>query len=100
MKQFSELSIKPSERSFTGDRIKMKKILGQKITIHDYKTKKSKYPETGNGLCLYLQIDFENKKRVTWTNSVNLQEMMFKVPKTELPIEATIVEKEERYEFV
>lgn len=99
MKQFNEFAIKPTERSFTGDRIKMKKILGQKIVICDYKTKTSNYPETGNGLCLYLQIEFENKKRVTWTNSVNMQEMIFKVDKKDLPIEATIVEVDERYEI-
>lgn len=99
MKQFSEFGIEPSERTFTGDKIKMKKVLGHKITVLDYKIKSSKYPELGNGLCLHLQIEFENKKRVTWTSSENMQQMMLKVPKGQLPIQATIVDVDDRYEF-
>lgn len=99
LKKFSEFGIKPKERTFSGDKIKMKKILDKKIVICDYKIKASVYPEVGNGQCLHLQIEFEDKKRVTWTSSVNMQEMMLKIPKEQLPIETTIIEDNDRYEF-
>lgn len=99
LKQFNAFGIKPQERTFVGEKIKMKKVLNKKISIFDYKLKPSIYPLVGNGQCLHLQIEFENKKRVTWTSSVNMQEMMFKVPKDQLPIETTIIEDNERYEF-
>lgn len=100
MKQFSELGIKPEDKAWAGDRIKFKKLFNRKIAILDYKIKASDYPEKGNGLCLHLQINIDNKKYVTWTGSVNLQEMMIKIGKDQLPIEATPIENQDRYEFI
>lgn len=99
MKQFSELGIKAKDRSWSGDKIKFKKLFNKKIIILDYKIKPSVYPEKGNGKCLHMQINMENKKYVTWTGSVNLQEMMLEVGKDQLPIEATPIEENDRYEF-
>lgn len=99
MQQFSELGIKPQDKAWAGDKIKFKKLLNKKIAILDYKIKPSMYPDKGNGLCLHMQINSEGKKYVTWTGSVNLQDMMTKIGQDRLPIEATPVENNDRYEF-
>ncbi len=102
-KKFSELGIKLSEsfKGFEGKKISIGKILNKVITIHDYKITKSKYPDEGNGKCLHMQIEYEGEKRVIFTGSVPLQDMIIQVNKEDLSIDATI-EKDDynRYQFV
>ena len=94
MKQFSELGIKPVSKAFTGDQVKIKRIIGQPITVLGYKIEPSKYPEKGNGKRLTMQIEFEGKKAVVWTGSVYLQELITQVPESSMPFSTKIIEQD------
>jgi hypothetical protein len=95
-KRFADLGIKtPELKSFIGDKIPMKKLIGKEITIHDYKTVPSKF----EGIRLDLQITFNNEKRITWTSSTGLRETIEQIPKDMLPITTTVIEDNERFIF-
>ena len=100
MKQFKDLGIKPDIKSFTGDKIKIKKILNRQITVHDHRIENSKYAESNrNGKCLHLQIELGGTKHVVFTGSSVLMELIERVPKSDFPFTTTIVEENEHYEF-
>jgi len=82
-----------------GKKIEMYKVLNREISVHDYLIGPSKYEQKGNGKCLKLQIEFENEKRVVFTGSVILQEMIQQVNRTDFPFSTTIKKEEERFFF-
>lgn len=44
MKNFKDLNIQPSAtQSFTGDKVKMHKVLNREIVVHDFKIEPSKF---------------------------------------------------------
>lgn len=98
MNSFSQFGITPSSKSFEGDKIKIDRVLNKQIIVDDYKIEASKY-EKGNGKCLYLQIHVDNTKRVLFTGSSSLMEMIERVPKEGFPFTTTIVRENERFQF-
>lgn len=75
----------------------MKNILDKEIIVHDYKKGPSKYE---SGTRLDLQITYQGEKRVTWTSSASLIEMIGGVKKDDFPFSAKIIKDEnERYLF-
>lgn len=100
MISFKELGITPSEqKTLTGDKIKMSKILNKPITVHDFRIVDSKYTDKGNGKCLHMQIGIGDVKHVVFTGATGLMETMQKIGKERLPFSTTIVEENDRYEF-
>jgi hypothetical protein len=102
LKHFRSFGIKTTSRAFTGDKIKMKKILDKEIIVHDFKIEKSKFAETGNDKRLDLQIELNGTKHVTWTSSGYLMDTLQKMSKSDFPFITTITqlkEENERYEF-
>ncbi len=100
MKKFSDFNIQAPQKKFTGDKIKATKILGQEIIIHDFIIDESKhFKDRGNGKCLKMQITFKEEKRIVFTGSQGLMKSIEDVPKDGFPFTATIIEKEEFYEF-
>lgn len=101
MNSFKDFGIKATNTNFTGDKIKMSKILNKPITVVAYKIDKSKFYENGNGKCLHLQIEIAGTKHVVFTGSATLMEMIEKAPKEKFPFETIIEEEEgsERYQF-
>lgn len=61
----------------------------------EFKTGPSKYD---NATRLDLQLEIEGVKRVFWTNSVNLIEMI-NSPLVKFPFETIIVKQDKRYVF-
>jgi hypothetical protein len=98
MNNFKDFGIKPKSKSFEGEKIRLDKILNKEIIIEDFKIEKSKF-EKGNNQCLYLQIDVNGVKRVLFTGSVVLQEMITQVSKENFPFTTTIVKENDRLEF-
>ena len=96
MRKFSEFNIVVEHSSFTGDKIKMSKILNRSIVVHGYKIEDSKQ---NTGKCLYLQIEMSGVKHVVFTGSTKLQESIRQVPADGFPFETTIVEENEMYLF-
>jgi Tat protein secretion system quality control protein TatD with DNase activity len=97
MKQFSELGIKPTEQQgFTGEKVKMHKVLNRTIVVHGFKIEPSKH---NKGNCLYMQISIGGTKHVLFTGSTYLIDMIQQVPKEAFPFETTIIEDNERFKF-
>lgn len=96
MKKFSDLGVKTElQETLTGDKIKMHKVLNRSITVHNFRIEPSKF----TGQCLYMQIEMDGEKRVVFTGSVGLLQVIQKIPKTDFPFTTTIVKENDRYEF-
>jgi len=96
MKKFSDLSINQPSKGFTGDKIKIGRVLNKSIVVHDYKITPSKF---NTGDCLFMQISIADQMHVLFTGSQVLLETIQKIPKDGFPFETTIVEEDERYQF-
>ena len=97
MKQFKEFGIKPPLNGFTGDKIKIDRLLNREISVYDYRLKDSKFEDKGK--CLHLQISIGATKHVVFTGSSVLIETIKQVPKSEFPFKTTIVKENEHFEF-
>ncbi|MFN4249292.1 MAG: hypothetical protein ACK4EY_16310 [Flavipsychrobacter sp.] len=93
MIQFKDLGISADLRAFTGEKIKIDRIINKSISVHDFKIEESKFNDKGNGKCLYMQIEVDGAKRVVFTGSTVLMEILQKVDKSHLPFQ-TIIEKD------
>ena len=99
MKQFKDFGIKTDlQQCFTGDKIKINRILNKEITVLDFRIEDSKYG-TGGDKCLYIQISMGDIKHVVFTGAKALMDTIQKVPKTDFPFTTIIVKETERYEF-
>lgn len=98
MKRFSEFDIKTGD-SFTGDKIKIDKILNREITVVKYKMETSKFPKNKSGKCLHLQIELSGTKLVVFSGSDFLMNQLSQVEETNFPFIATIVKNNEHFEF-
>ena len=99
MTAFKDLGIKPAEKGFTGDKIKMSKVLNKQIKVEAYKIEASKFTDKGNGKRLVLQIVVDDKQHIIITGSTYLMAAINQVPKDKFPFTTTIVEEMERFEF-
>lgn len=99
MKRFSELGIKQSGRDFTGEKIKMSRILNKEIAVLDFKIDKSKFENSSHSKCLTLQIEIEGEKRIVFTGSKVLTNTMKQIDKKNLPFLTTITKEGESYQF-
>jgi hypothetical protein len=99
MKQFKEMGITAEVKGFVGDKIKIDRILNKEIIVHGFEIKDSKFTGKGHGKCMYLQITFDNEKRVVFTSSVYLMNMIGKVVTDDFPFKTTIVKTNEHLEF-
>ncbi len=99
MNQFKDLNITPTDKGFSGEKIKMDKIINKTITVLDYKIAPSKF-EKGNGKCLHMQIMYSNEKRVVFSGSLNLMETIEMIPEDKFPFETIIVKTDsDRLQF-
>lgn len=96
MKNFSDFNIKVESPAFTGDKVKVSKILNRSITVQAYKIEPSKH---NSGNCLCLQIEFNQNKHIVFTGSKSLIDQIKQVPQNGFPFTATIVEENERHLF-
>src|SRR6218665_3713920 len=96
MKKFSDFGIKTDVQRFTGEKIKIERILNRQIIVHDFEINKSKYSD---GDCLFIQLEIDNTRRVLFTGSRNLLEMIQKIPKSEFPFTTAIIKDEKYFEF-
>lgn len=98
MNSFAQFNIKPDISNFQGEKIKVSKILNKKIVVLDYKIETSKF-EKGDGKRLVLQIQFDAEKRVVFSGSVYLKQMIQQVPRDQFPFTTTIIEENESLQF-
>jgi hypothetical protein len=95
MNNFSQFNIKPTSKGFEGDKIKIDRIINKQVVVYAYLIKDSKFKD----LCLHMQIHVDNTKRVVFTGSKNLIEMIQKVPAEGFPFTTTIIVENDRYQF-
>jgi hypothetical protein len=94
-KSFKDLGIAPIEKRFSGEKIKMKKVLNKSITVNAYKIEPSKFE--GNRLC--LQVTIEQIQNIIFTGSVGLIEQIQKVSKEDFPFTTIIIEENDCFMF-
>lgn len=96
MKTFAAFNIKIEQSTFTGDKIKIKKILNIPVVVHGYKLEPSKHFKNE---CLHLQIEVNSQKHVCFSGSSKLIEQIKQVPQDGFPFTTTIVEDNDMYLF-
>jgi|SRR5690554_5519198 len=97
MNNFKNFNIKPNLSTFTGDKIKINKVLNTEIIIHKYKIEDSK-AKPGTKM-MTLQIERNQEKNIIFTGSRVLMDMIQQIPETGFPFKTTIVRESEHLEF-
>lgn len=97
MTAFKDLGIKAELSTFTGDKIKVERLLNAEISVLDYKIEDSKVKQGTK--CLVLQLEKKGTKHVLFTGSTILMQMIEKVPKDKFPFTTTIIKESEHLEF-
>lgn len=97
MKSFKDFGIKPKLTAFVGEKISISRLFNLEITVIDYKIEPSKQKE-GTKL-LTLQIEKSGEKRIVFTGSTVLIQMIKKVPDNGFPFKTVIKGDNDYYEF-
>ena len=90
MTSFKDLNITADHKGFTGDKIKIDRLLSREITVTAFKIEPSKFLDKGNGKRLTLQIELLGNRHVVFTGSGVLMDLIQKVPKEAFPFTTTI----------
>lgn len=98
MNSFKDFGIKPVIKNFSGDKIKIERILNKEIIVEAYKIEKSNF-EKGSGMRLVLQIAIGDDKRIVFSGSVVLMDMIKQVPENNFPFSTIIIKENERLQF-
>ena len=97
IKSFKDFNIKPKLTAFTGDKIKIERILNTEITVNAFKIEPSKAkPGT---MLLTLQITKSGTNHIVFTGSSVLMDMIQQVTKEDFPFTTTIIKESEHLEF-
>jgi len=97
MKDFKELGIK--SKNLSGEKIAINEVLDKQIAVYDYRVEDSKYGKR-DAKCLHLQIEVDGAKRVIFTGSNVLIDIISQIPQTAFPFRATIVKEMEWYNLI
>lgn len=97
MTKFAELNIEVPPSLLIGEKIQMKKLLGNPILVHGFEIRPSKLPKGGN--CYYMAITYKEERRIVFVGSVVLHKMLELVPKDKFPFETTVIEDNGRHKF-
>lgn len=97
MKSFKEMGIKVTAPNFTGDKIKIDRILNREISVLDFKIGPSTQ-KVGTD-CLTLQIEVNDQKHIIFTGAKALIQMIQQVDRSDLPFKTTIIKDNETLQF-
>jgi hypothetical protein len=97
MFNFKDLGIKPKQDTFTGKKIEIDDVLNIEIIVEGFKIQDS--TKKAGTKYLTLQIEKEENKRVVFTGSKNLMDLISQVPKDKFPFKTTIKKNDKRLEF-
>lgn len=97
MNNFKDFGIKASLTSFTGDKIKIDRIINTEVTVIQYKIEESK-KKVGTKF-MTMQIEKSGTRHVVFTGSTILMSMIEQVPKEKFPFKTTIIKESEHLEF-
>lgn len=97
MLAFKEMDIAPPAKGMEGEKIKVQYVLNIEIEVHRFEIKPSK--QNAGEDCLYLQIVHKQEKRVLFTGSKYLMDMIKKIKPDNFPFKTTIIKQDEHFEF-
>ncbi|KMQ70332.1 hypothetical protein [Chryseobacterium koreense] len=97
MFNFKDLGIKPKESAFIGKKIDMEDILNLEVIVIGFEIKDS--TKKANTKYLTLQIEVDGNKRVVFTGSKNLMDLISQIPKDKFPFKTIIKKNDKRLEF-
>ena len=97
MHNFKDFGISPKITTFVGEKIAVQKLFNLPIIVLDYKISPSNQKEGTK--CLTLQIEKGGEKRIVFTGSTYLMDMIERIPKNGFPFKTTIKGDNEYYEF-
>lgn len=97
MNQFKNFNIQAELNSFTGDKIKIDKVLNREIKVCDFKIEDSKV-KPGTKL-LTLQIQKSDENHIIFSGSKYLMQQIEQVKKEQFPFTTTIVKESEHLKF-
>lgn len=99
MKTLQQLGISPAPAGFVGKKIEMEDVFDRDIVIHAFRITDSKYPKKNNDKRMDLQIEIDGAKRLVFTTSINLMNVMKQVGDENLPILTKIIKKKDTRAF-
>ncbi len=99
IKSFSDFNIELTRTALTGDKIEMSELLNREIIITAFSIDDSKFPEKGNGLRLTLQFKIDDREKVVFTGSTQLQDLIKKVAPENFPFSTVIIKQNKGYKF-
>lgn len=99
MNKFSDLNIETRKDYFSGDKIKILKILNKEIIVHNYKLNDSRFKNSNSDKCLYIQIEKDGERFVLFTGSKILADAIKQVQKESFPFTTTITKEGEAFQF-
>ncbi len=97
MRKFSDFGIEPKGPGFVGKKIDIDDLLNIEIIIHKFEIKDS--TKKAGTKYLTLQIEIDDKKKVVFTGSNTLMEMIQQVPESGFPFKTKIIKQDKRLEF-
>lgn len=97
MNNFKSFNIKPKLPAFTGDKIKIDRVLNKEITVTAFKISDST-AKPGTKV-LTLQIIKDGTNHIIFTGSAILIDMIQQVPPEGFPFTTTIIKESEHLEF-
>jgi len=97
MKNFKEFNIKPKTTDFVGEKISISRILNKPIIVYAFKIKPSTQKEGTDYLT--MQIEKSGEKRIVFTGSKFLMEMIQRVSENNFPFKTVIKGDEDYFEF-
>jgi hypothetical protein len=90
MINFSELGIETPEPKLIGQKIPIEDVLNIEIKVLGFEIRPSKFRDKNSENCLCIQIELEGNKRVIFTGSGKLLEVLRKVRSDQFPFKTTI----------
>lgn len=99
LKKFSDFSIVVPENQFSGEKIRIAKLLNKKIIVLNYRITDSKFKEEGVKNRLDIQLELNDEKYILFTGSNVLMKMIEQVSKESFPFETVITKEGEAYQF-
>jgi len=97
MNTFKQFNITIPNDGFTGDKIKITKLLNREIQVIATKIVNSNFE--GKGKRLDIQIELNGTKHIIFTGSTGLLKQVEQLPTSSYPFTTTIIQNDERYEF-
>lgn len=99
-RRFTDLKINKGQSSaFQGEKISIHALFDREITIHAYRISPARFNTERTDKYLQMQISIDDQKRVVFTTSKVMMDIIEQIPSQDFPFVTTLIKKDQRYEF-